>query len=83
MIVSGVTIVTKENCKWCVLAKKLLKKNKIVFKELNIPQSLSREEFFDLTDKYKTKRTVPKIFIGKELIGGYEDLDEYLKKIHS
>ena len=80
MIISGITIVTKENCKWCVLAKKLLKKHKIPFKELNVPQSLSREEFFDLTDKYKTKRTVPKIFIGKEMIGGYEDLEEYLKE---
>ena len=79
MFISGITIVTKDNCDWCVLAKKLLKKHNIAFKELNVPQSLSREEFFDLTEKYKTKRTVPKIFIGKKLIGGYEDLDEYLK----
>ena len=81
MFIGGFTIITTENCEWCVLAKKLLKKHKIAFKELNIPQSLSREEFFDLTEKYQTKRTVPKIFIGKELIGGYEDLEEYLKEM--
>ena len=79
MFISGITIVTTENCEWCVLAKKLLKKHKIAFKELNIPQSLSREEFFDLTEKYETKKTVPKIFIGKKLIGGYEDLEKYIE----
>ena len=74
------TVITKENCKWCVLAKKLLKKNHIPFKELHIPESLSREEFYTLAEKHNTKPTVPKIFIGKTLIGGYEDLVEYLNK---
>ena len=62
------------------LAKKLLKKHKISFTEVNVPQSLSKEEFTDLAEKYQTKRTVPKIFDGKKLIGGYEDLVDWIER---
>mgnify|MGYP006240507697 FL=1 len=74
------TIITKKNCKWCVLAKKVLKERKIPFKEITIPNFLTRDEFITLTEKYETKKTVPKIFLGKKLIGGYEDLVEYIEK---
>ena len=73
------TIFSKDNCKWCVLAKKLMKKNNMTFEERNVPYSVSKEEFIELTEEYSTRPTVPKIFKGKELIGGYEDLQEYIE----
>jgi glutaredoxin 3 len=76
---SNMTIITKDDCRWCVLAKELLKKNNIPFKELYIPVSLTREEFLTLAEEHDTKPTVPKVFVGKTLIGGYEELVEYLK----
>ena len=76
---SNMTIITKDDCKWCVLVKELLKKNNIPFKELYIPMSLTREEFLTLAEEHDTTPTVPKVFVGKTLIGGYEELVEYLK----
>ena len=70
---------TKDNCKWCVLAKKLMKKNNMTFEERNVPYNVSKEEFLELIEEYDTRPTVPKIFKGKELIGGYEDLQEYIE----
>ena len=65
------TMITKDNCKWCVLAKKEFKRN--------IPDDLSKEEFEHITEQHNTKLTVPKIFNGTILIGGYEDLLEYFE----
>ena len=73
------TIFSKDNCKWCVLAKKLMKKNNMAFEERNVPYNVSKEEFLELIEEYDTRPTVPKIFKGKELIGGYEDLQEYIE----
>ena len=73
------TIFSKDNCKWCVLAKKLMKKNNMTFEERNVPYNVSKEEFLELIEEYDTPPTVPKIFKGKELIGGYEDLQEYIE----
>jgi glutaredoxin len=72
-------IYTKQNCKWCVLAKKEMKKRKLEFTERNIPEDLPKEEFQYIAEQYDTKLTVPKIFKGTELIGGYEDLVEYFE----
>ena len=65
---------TKDNCKWCVLAKKEFKKRNLSFEECNIPEDFSKEEFQQLAEQYDTRLTVPKIFEGTKLIGGYEDL---------
>ena len=74
------TIITKKDCKWCVLAKRILKQQKVPFKELHIPHSLTREEFHTIAEEHNTKPTVPKVFMGKTLIGGYEDLVEHFKE---
>ena len=68
------TIFTKDDCKWCVLAKKLMKNNNMEF----IPSQFSKEEFGVMVEEHDTRPTVPKIFIGDRLIGGYEDLVNYI-----
>ena len=73
------TIITKDNCPWCVKAKDLLKNHNIPFKELNIPYSFSQEEFYTLIKKHNTTKTVPKVFYGEELIGGYEELVDWVE----
>ena len=72
------TIVTKEDCPWCVKAKKVLKENHMPFEEISIPDSISKEEFYAMIENHDTPKTVPKIFNGKELIGGYEELIEWI-----
>ena len=72
------TIFSTDTCKWCVLAKNLMNKNNMQFTELNIPQNMSKEDFGVVVEEHGARPTVPKIFIGKRLIGGYEDLVEYI-----
>jgi len=85
------TIITKDDCEWCVKAKNLLQENHILFDEISIPQHaprhgespkqnlLSKEEFYGLVEKYNTTKTVPKIFKGKVLIGGYKELEDWIE----
>ena len=74
----GYTIYTKDNCPWCVRAKKLLNDHKIDYEELHIPRDLSREEFYVIVESNDTTKTVPKVFCDGNLIGGYEDLAEWI-----
>jgi|LWDU01.1.fsa_nt_gi glutaredoxin len=73
-----IRVITTNSCSWCVKAKDLLKTRGYVYQEVKIPHSLSMEDFYALADKNQTPKTVPKIFDGKELIGGYEDLVDWL-----
>lgn len=74
-----IQVITKDSCPWCVKAKNLLKTHGYAYQELNIPYSFSKEEFYTLAEQNQTSKTVPKIFDGKELIGGYEDLVNWLE----
>ena len=56
------TILTKDNCRWCVLLKSYLKNNNIEYVE----ETVLKEQL----DKYKT---VPQVFDGDKHIGGYMD----------
>ena len=58
---------------------RLLKDHNISFKELNVPYSFSQEEFHALVKKHSTTKTVPKVFFGEELIGGYEELVDWVE----
>lgn len=71
-------IYSKSNCKYCKMAKKLLRNHKIEYEEINLDDDTKRKEFFEsLNDN--TINTVPQIFIDKERVGDYEELSEYLK----
>ena len=66
-----VVIYTKENCPYCLMAKKLLSERHVTFEEIRIDlDSLQREEMI----KRSERRTVPQIFINDQAIGGYDDL---------
>ena len=75
----GYTIFTRDNCSWCVRAKKLLDGHNLEYEELHIPRDLSREEFYAVVDSNDTTKTVPKVFYDGNLIGGYEDLAEWIE----
>jgi len=76
---TAITVFSKKNCKWCGLAKKLLRSKGISFTEVKIPDKISKEEFQYIAEKYDTRPTVPKVFKGPKLIGGYEDLVDYFE----
>ena len=66
-----VTIWSKYNCSFCDQAKALLKQKGIAFEEKKIGDGYTKE---DLLEAVPTARTVPQIFIGDELVGGFTEL---------
>ena len=73
------TVIGTENCMWCAKVKDLLSDHKIPFDVLTVPNKLSALEFHQLAEDYGMSKTVPKIFDGKKLIGGYDDLLDWIE----
>jgi len=69
---------SKYHCPYCDQAKALLKQKGIPFEEKKIGDGYTREE---LLEAVPTARTVPQIFIGEQLIGGFTELKQHLEKV--
>ncbi len=67
-----VKVYTKDPCRYCVAAKELLRERGIDFDEIKMTAN-DAEAFAALTRKSGMK-TVPQIFAGEKLIGGYTEL---------
>ena len=65
-------IYTSESCPYCERAKKLLKSRNIDFEEKKVGWDDDAE--WDRLFKLTGLKTVPQIFFGDRLIGGYQDL---------
>ena len=65
------TVWSKYNCPYCDQAKALLKMKGIEFEEKKIGDGYTKE---DLLEAVPTARTVPQIFLGEELVGGFQEL---------
>ena len=77
----GVKVYSKSNCKYCKRVKKFLIENNISFEEINLDGDKERHNFYDavkLTQGIEINK-VPQIFIGDNLIGGYDKLKELVK----
>ncbi len=71
-----IKIYTKKNCNWCLMMKNELKKNNISYKE-----ELVTIEDFESFKKQHNVETVPQLYDGDTLIGGYNKVAELLKPI--
>ena len=69
-----VTLYTMEYCPYCVRAKALLTQRGVPFSEVLVPES--DDEAWDNLYELSGLRTMPQIFKGDRLIGGYSDLAE-------
>jgi glutaredoxin len=66
---------SKDQCPFCDQAKALLKSRNIEFEERNITRDWTKEQ---LLEAVPTARTVPQIFLGEELVGGFQELRQRL-----
>jgi glutaredoxin 3 len=69
---SKVTVYTKENCPYCVRAKRLLEKKGVAFEEIGVEGDDALRSW--LVEK-SGQMTVPQIFVGDRALGGFSDLD--------
>ena len=82
-----VTIYSKDDCKYCTLAKELLKKHNIKYNEILLNDKNERMEFYNEWTDEETGTLVnsmPQIFIENKnnvlRVGGYTELVEYIKE---
>lgn len=69
------TVVGRDDCPWCKEATDLLSKTPNEYEYFNITQRDHPLRFFL---KSLGLKTVPQVWHGDELIGGYTELKEYL-----
>lgn len=66
-----IEIYGRPGCRYCDLARDYCRRNKWPFVYRDILQDTERAE---LMQRYPEAATVPQIFIGRDLIGGYAEL---------
>lgn len=71
----NIVVWSKYHCPYCDQAKALLTQRGVEFEERKIGDGWTRE---DLLESVPNARTVPQIFLGEKLIGGYTDLVKYI-----
>ena len=59
-------------CAFCDAAKRLLNRNNIPYKEINI--AIEEDKMNEMLSKSNGKRTIPQIFFDNHHVGGYEEL---------
>ncbi len=74
----NIIMYTGPMCGFCDAAKRLLKRNKASFQEINIASEDGLRD--EMIKKSNGRRTVPQIFIGDYHVGGYEELRELEKQ---
>ena len=67
----SVTIYTGPLCNFCDAAKKLLTRNNVAYKEINIATVEGAMD--EMIAKANGKRTIPQIFFDDQHIGGYDE----------
>ena len=67
----SVTIYTGPLCNYCEAAKKLLARNSVEYKEINIATTDGAMD--EMITKANGKRTIPQIFFDNQHIGGYDE----------
>ena len=68
----SVTIYTGPLCNFCDAAKRLLARNNVEYKEINIATVDGAMD--EMITKANGKRTIPQIFFDDQHIGGYDDV---------
>ena len=74
--ISQIILYSKDNCGYCVKAKSLLNNLGLTYTEKKIENFLTTEALYE--EIGKQVRSMPQIKINGELIGGYNQLIEYL-----
>ena len=68
----NVTVYMGPMCNFCEAAKRLLNRNNIPYKEINI--AIEEGKMHEMLSKSNGKRTIPQIFFDNHHVGGYEEL---------
>ena len=68
----NVTIYTGPYCNYCDAAKRLLTRNNVPYKEINVAEVDGAKD--EMIKKANGKKTIPQIFFDDQHIGGYDEV---------
>ena len=68
----NVTIYTGPYCNYCDAAERLLTRNNVQYKEINVGEVDGAKD--EMIKKANGKKTIPQIFFNDEHIGGYDEV---------
>ena len=74
----NVTVYMGPMCAFCDAAKRLLNRNNIPYKEINIALEEGKQD--EMLKKSNGRKTIPQIFFNEYHVGGYEELRDLEKK---
>ncbi len=74
----NVTVYMGPMCAFCDAAKRLLNRNNIPFKEINIAIEDGKKD--EMLKKSNGRKTIPQIFFNEYHVGGYQELRALEKK---
>ena len=74
----NITVYSGPLCNFCDAAKRLLARNNLAYKEIDISKEDGLRD--EMIKKANGKRTVPQIFFDDHHVGGYVELRELEKK---
>ncbi len=72
MAAPKVTVYTKQNCPFCVRAKRLLEKKGVPYEEIAVE---GRDDLRTWLVEKTGQMTVPQVFAGERSLGGFSDVD--------
>ncbi len=67
-----ITVYTKQNCPFCVRAKRLLDRKGVAYEEIDVEGSDDLRLWLAETTG---QRTVPQVFAGERSLGGFTDVE--------
>tara|TARA_Y100001960_G_scaffold257117_1_gene276040 strand:- start:96 stop:350 length:255 start_codon:yes stop_codon:yes gene_type:complete len=68
----NITIYTGPLCNYCEAAKRLLTRNNVTYKEINVATVDGAMD--EMIKKANGKKTIPQIFFDDQHIGGYDEI---------
>ena len=74
----NITVYSGPLCNFCDAAKRLLTRNNLTYKEIDISKEDGLRD--EMIKKANGKRTVPQLFFDDHHVGGYVELRELEKK---
>ena len=68
----SITVYSGPMCNFCDAAKRLLTRNNVKYKEINVAEVNGAKD--EMIKKANGKKTIPQIFFNDEHIGGYDEV---------
>ena len=80
LVIKDITVYTKQNCVYCVKAKALLKGLGLTYTEKSLETDFNNDPTKLIEDIGKKVRAMPQIKINGKLVGGWNQLIEFLNE---